>query len=136
MAYFAELDGNNIVIRVVAIGDAEEADGENFCINLFGTLPPNSWKQTSINTRDGVHYDADSWTPDGGVALRKEYASIGMTYDPIRDEFVFRQPHNSWTLDSSNNWNPPTPYPDANPWEDGYDWNEDTLSWEERGEPE
>lgn len=88
MAHFAELDGNNTVVRVVVIDDAKEADGENFCMNLFGTQSPNSWKQTSYNTRDGVHYTPNSNVPDGGVAFRKNFAFIGCVYDPISQEFL------------------------------------------------
>ena len=91
---------------------------------------PNNWVKTSYNTRGGVHYAPNSWEPDGGVALRKNFAGIGYTYDETRDAFIPPQPYPSWTLDEDTCvWNPPIPYP-----EDGkkYRWDEDTTSWVER----
>ena len=91
---------------------------------------PNNWIQTSYNTRVGVHYAPNSNEPDGGIALRKNFASIGDTYDQIRDAFISPDPYPSWELDEDTClWNPPTPYP-----EDGkfYKWDEDTTSWKER----
>ena len=91
---------------------------------------PNNWVKTSYNTRGGVHYAPNSWEPDEGVALRKNFAGTGYTYDETRDAFIAPQPYPSWTLDEDTCvWNPPIPYP-----EDGkkYDWDEDTTSWKER----
>ena len=70
MAHFAELDENNIVLRVIVVSDEDAIDGEVFCNNLLG----GSWKQTSYNTRGGVHYDPETQKPDDGVAFRKNYA--------------------------------------------------------------
>lgn len=67
MAHFAELDDNNIVIRVLVIADEYEADGENYCANLFG----GRWKQTSYNN-----------------SIRGQYAGIGYSYDSENDVFV------------------------------------------------
>ena len=68
MAHFAQIDSNNIVTQVLVI------DQETVNTGLFGD--PNSFVQTSYNTRGGVHYGQDG-QPDGGVALRKNYAGIG-----------------------------------------------------------
>jgi len=125
MAHFAKLDENNIVLQVIVVNDLYEADGENWCKELFGT---NSWKKTSYNTRGGVHYAANSDTPDGGTAFRKNYAGIGYSYNPTLDAFIPPQPFPSWTLDESTcQWESPVPNPD-----DGnlYDWNESTQSWD------
>ena len=58
MAHFAELDDNNVVQRVVVVGnDVATAagplgandmhvDGETWCVNFFKT---GNWKQTSYN---------------------------------------------------------------------------------------
>lgn len=35
MAHFAEIDENNIVLRVVVVDDENEADGENWCNGFF-----------------------------------------------------------------------------------------------------
>ena len=59
--------------------------------------------------------------------IRKQYAGIGFTYDPVADVFIAPQPFPSWTLDSNHDWQPPIPYPN-----DGlmYAWNEDDQDWE------
>ena len=116
MAHFAELDNNNIVVRVIVVADENEADGENWCRNLLGGF----WKKTSYNTQAGVHLT-------GGTPFRKNYAGIGYKYDPDRDAFVPPKPFNSWVLNETTCvWDPPTPMPS-----DGklYRWDEDTLAW-------
>lgn len=118
MAHFAELDNNNIVVRVIVVADENEADGENWCRNLLGGF----WKKTSYNTQAGVH-------STGGTPFRKNYAGIGYSYDPTRDAFIPPKPFNSWVLNENTCvWDPPTPMPS-----DGklYRWDEDTLAWVE-----
>jgi len=64
-----------------------------------------------------------------GVALRKNYAGIGFTYDQTRDAFIPPQPYASWTLnEDSCLWEAPVAMPD-----DGkrYTWDEDTTAWVE-----
>jgi hypothetical protein len=118
MAHFAQIDSNNIVTQVLVI------EQDVIDTGLFGD--PASFVQTSYNTRGGVHYGPDG-QPDGGVALRKNYAGIGYTYDRERDAFIPPKPYNSWLLDENTcNWNPPTPMPtDGKP----YAWDEDSLTW-------
>ncbi len=120
MAHFAQIDENNIVTQVLVI------DQETINTGHFGD--PNSFIQTSYNTRGGVHYGQDG-QPDNGVALRKNYAGIGYIYDSQRDAFYAPQPYNSWTLNEETcYWEAPTPMPT-----DGklYTWDEDTTSWVE-----
>lgn len=120
MAHFAQIDENNIVTQVIVI------DQETINTGHFGD--PNSFVQTSYNTRGGVHYGQDG-QPDNGVALRKNYAGIGYIYDSQRDAFYAPQPYNSWTLNEETcYWEAPTPMPI-----DGktYNWDEDTTSWVE-----
>jgi hypothetical protein len=96
MAYFAELDSNNTVIRSVLIsnevilnapGIENEQLGIDLCKSLFGA--DTVWKQTSRNTKDGIHYDSQTNKPDNGFAFRKNFAQQGMIYDPIKDEFNY-----------------------------------------------
>jgi hypothetical protein len=118
MSHFAQINSDNIVTQVIVIEQQTLNSG------LWGD--PNSWIQTSYNTRGGVHYGQDG-QPDGGIALRKNYAGIGFTYDRGRDAFIPPQPFPSWVLDEDTClWNAPVPYP-----ADGgsYTWDEDTLSW-------
>ena len=124
MSYFAEIDENNLVKRVIAISQ------ENINTGNWGS--PEIWVQTSYNTRNGVHYAPNSDTPDGGVALRKNCAGRGYTYDPTRDAFYAPQPYPSWVLDEDTClWEPPTAMPDDGKF---YHWDEDTLSWVEVSE--
>jgi hypothetical protein len=118
MAHFAKVvDG---IVEKVLVAEQEFIDTQE-----------GTWVQTSYNTRAGVHLGQDL-QPDGGVALRKNYAGIGFTYDSTRDAFYAPKPYPSWVLDEDTCcWNAPVDYPT-----DGklYDWNEDTTSWVEVGE--
>jgi len=115
MAHFAELDENNIVLRVIVIhnneckdqdGNENEVIGALFCHNLLG----GRWKQTSYNSR-----------------IRKNYAGLDYKYDEQKDAFIPPKPYVSHVLNEETcRWEPPVPYPT-----DGkiYNWNEETLSW-------
>jgi len=118
MSSYAQIDNNNIVINVIRIEPDMLATG------LWGD--PNSWIQTSYNTKGNVHYGPDGF-PDGGVPLRKNFAGLGFTYDPVLDAFIPPKPYPSFLLDTETClWQPPTPYPsDGNV----YTWDEETLSW-------
>ena len=119
MSHFAKVE-NGIVTSVIV--------AEQDFINSGAVGDPAAWVQTSYNTRGGVHYGQDG-QPDGGVALRKNYAGIGYTYDAGRDAFYGPKPYNSWVLNESTcYWEAPTPMPT-----DGkrYNWNEETTSWVE-----
>ena len=124
MAHFAKVE-NGIVTQVIV------AEPEFF--DTFVDSTPGQWIQTSYNTRGGVHYSPETGEPDGGVALRKNYAGIGYTYDAARDAFIPPQPYPSWNLNEDTClWEPPIAYPD-----DGnmYIWNEDTQQWDEITQP-
>lgn len=121
MSHFAEIDKDNIVQRVIV--------AKQDFIDSGAVSDANNWVQTSYNTRGGVHYAPNSNEPDGGIALRKNYAGKGYTYDKTRDAFVPPKPHLSWVLDEDTcQWDAPTPYPDD---DKIYNWDEDTTSWVE-----
>ena len=114
MAHFAQIDENNIVVNVI-VAEQDVIDS-----GIVGD--PTKWIQTSYNTHGGVH-------TLGGTPLRKNYAGIGMTYDPSRDAFISPKPFNSWILDENRCvWEPPIPTPDN---EKIYIWDEETVSWVE-----
>lgn len=121
MAHFAELDSNNVVLRVIVVGNKDTADangvekehiGAAFCERLFG----GNWKQTSYNGNK-----------------RKNYAGIGYTYDPVRDAFIPPKPFNSWVLvEETCQWKAPVDMPaDAGTGDPPkrYTWDEATVSW-------
>ena len=118
MAHFAELDENNVVLRVnVVHNDITTIDGvedEQRGIDYLNGLYPDpvAWVQTSFNSN-----------------IRTRYAGVGYNYDADRDAFITPQPYPSWTLNEGTlDWDPPEPRPD-----DGneYAWDEDTTSWVE-----
>lgn len=126
MAYFAKLDENNTVLAVHSVENVEllvdgvenEQKGIAFLQSIHGHA---YWKQTSFHMTAGVHQM-------GKPAFRKNFASIGYSYDPVRDAFVPPKPFPSWVLDEATCfWEPPVAYPN-----DGnfYHWVEDTQIWE------
>lgn len=125
MGHFAHINEENVVTQVIV--------AEQDFINTGAVGDPAKWIQTSYNTRAGVHYGQNG-QPDGGVALRKNYAGIGYTYDLSRDAFIPPKPYASWVLNEETCiYNPPVAYPS-----DGkmYNWNEETISWDEFTSPE
>jgi hypothetical protein len=121
MAHFAQLNANNDVMEVIVVsndeildenGNESEEKGIAFCKNLFGE--DTVWVQTSYNS-----------------SFRKNYGTVGMSYDPNRDAFLYQKPPhlNSWVLDEETClWVAPVPMPT-----DGknYEWDEDSISWVE-----
>ena len=125
MAHFAKLDSNNVVI-FVTVGRDEDNGKEAELTARTGDV----YKQTSYNTRGGVHYQSDG-TPsaDQSKAFRKNYAGLGYTYDEARNAFIPPKPYPSWVLNEQTClWNAPVAYPT-----DGgrYTWDEGTESWVE-----
>jgi hypothetical protein len=115
MSHFAKIE-NGIVTQVIV---AEQ----DFIDTQAGT-----WIKTSYNTRGNVHYDPITGQPDGGIALRGNYAGVGFVYDAINDVFYPAQPYSSWSLSSNWEWVAPVPMPlDGK----GYSWDENTKSWTE-----
>ena len=114
MSHFANIE-NGLVTQVI-VAEQGFIDGQD-----------GHWVQTSYNTKAGIHYAPNSNEPDGGVALRKNYAGIGYAYDEQRDAFIPPKPFPSWLLDEpSCTWEAPTPHPnDENPW----DWDEQKREW-------
>jgi hypothetical protein len=110
MSHFAKVV-NGIVTQVIV------AEPEFF--NNFVDTSPGEWVQTSYNTFGGQHPQ--------NRPLRKNFAGIGYTYDPVRDAFIPPQPYASWTLNEDTClWDAPVAYPD-----DGkiYSWDEATTNW-------
>ena len=116
MSHFAKVVGS--VVETVIVAERDYID----------TLDDKHlWVQTSYNTRGGVHYGPDG-TPDGGVALRKNYAGVGYTYDANLDAFIPPKPFSSWVLNTDTCWwVPPIPFPS----DDGiaYTWDEENKGW-------
>jgi hypothetical protein len=107
LAHWAEIDENNIVIRVT-VGDNEDPNGDEgyqwLLDNLGGT-----WVKTSYNNN-----------------IRKNYAGIGFFYNKDLDAFIPPKPFNSWILDEETcTWIAPVEAPEFG----GHTWDEETVSW-------
>jgi len=121
MAHFAKIGKGSKVEKVIVISNNDapnEQAGVDFIHNLY--KEKDLWKQTSYNTYGGVH-------KLGGTPFRKNYATVGGTYDQTRDAFIAPKPYPSWTLNETTClWEAPVAYPT-----DGqeYSWNESTNNW-------
>ena len=122
MAHFAKIGNDNIVERVEVVHNniaTDEQAGITFLQNLYNDTA--TWKQTSYNTFANTHKLS-------GTAFRKNYASVGYTYDETKDAFIAPKPYASWVLDDDTClWEAPVAYPDD---DKEYEWNEDTTSWD------
>jgi hypothetical protein len=115
MAHFAEIDNNNVVLRVVVVdnkdtSDAQGVEKEHIGAAYLERLLGGTWKQTSYNGN-----------------IRKNYAGIGYAYHTALDAFVPPKPYPSWVLNSGTaQWEAPVPMPT-----DGkmYSWDEDSQDW-------
>ena len=120
MALFAELDDDNVVLRVIVVsnadligesGDEEEAVGQQYLIDLFG----GTWVQTSYHGK-----------------ARGRFARRGYTDDSGLDEFIPPQPFPSWTWqfglspDVVAQWVPPVAAPADG---EDHDWDEENQTW-------
>ena len=122
MAHFAKLGSDNIVERVEVVHNniaTDEQAGITFLQNLYNDTA--TWKQTSYNTFANTHKLSET-------AFRKNYASVGYTYNEDIDAFIALKPFNSWTLNETTClWEAPVQYPTDN---QDYIWNESTTSWD------
>ena len=109
MSHYAEIDNNNVVIRVLVA----EKD--------FIDKMPGRWIKTSYNTKEGIHLN-------GKEPLRKNFAGVGFTYDESRDAFIPPKPYPSWVLNEETcTYEAPIPRPEG----DGvYTWNEEKGQWQ------
>ena len=122
MAHYALLDSDNFVVKVITGVDETETQTDN------GTVVGGSSEAWE------AFYAAQPWhegltckrTSYNGT-IRKQYAGVGFTYDPVNDVFVAPKPFPSWTLDSNHDWQAPVARPEEGMWM----WNEETQSWNE-----
>lgn len=108
MAHFAEVDKDNIVARVLVTdnNDPNGDEGYQWLVDTFG----GTWIKTSYN-----------------ATIRKNFASVGYSYDSDLDAFIPPKPYDSWTLDpASARWIPPVNMPDDG---QNYRWDEESKSW-------
>ena len=107
MAYFAQLDSNNVVTQVIVVSNDDTSDnngtevesiGVAFCQKLLGA--ETNWKQTSYNSNMRGNYAGIGYTYMTNVAT----LGVGST-----DIFISPQPYASWTIGvGTATWYPPT----------------------------
>jgi hypothetical protein len=113
MAYFTQLNEDNIVINVLFIEnelclDDNQIESEQKGVEYLQSIIPGRFVQTSYNGN-----------------FRKQYAGIGYFYDEVNDVFIAEKPFESWILNEDFDWQAPIERPT-----DGfYIWNEDDQSW-------
>ena len=110
MAHYAKVLNGEVTDVIVAEQD--------FIDNIVDETP-GKWIQCSYNTQGGVH-------KLGGTALRKNFPSIGFTYDADLDAFIPPKSFPSWVLNETTClWKAPIDKPDG-----AYEWNEANQSWD------
>jgi len=130
MSHFAQVVNGIVTYVIVAEQDViDRLTAENAVTSSTHAIHSGTWIQTSINTRGNVHYTPyHPHIPDGGTALRGNYAAVGYIYDSENDVFYPPQPYAGWMISSATNWlwEPPVPHPD-----DGfvYKWDNSTTNW-------
>jgi len=106
VSHWAEIDDNNIVIRVL-VGDNNDPNNDEgykwLLDNLGGT-----WVKTSYNAN-----------------IRGKFAGIGDYYDADKDIFIVPKPYESW-LPNGSTWKAPKEMPEN---EKQYYWDETLLDW-------
>tara|TARA_R100000773_G_scaffold9767_1_gene9135 strand:- start:248 stop:646 length:399 start_codon:yes stop_codon:yes gene_type:complete len=124
MAYYALLDKDNIVTKVITGKDENEVDYnlEEVYENMFSQV----CKRTSYNTRGGKHYTNTELSKDQKKSFRKNFAAVGYTYNEEIDGFVPPKHFNSWKLDKKTGlWVPPKKMPKNKFCE----WDEKNQKW-------
>jgi len=102
MAHYAKVTSGTVVKVIVA---------ESSFFDNFVDDSPGNWIETFKDR-----------------SSRKNFASVGWTYDNTRDAFIPPKPHSSWTLNEDTCiWESPVAYPDEN---ENYKWNDATQSWD------
>lgn len=123
MAHFAEIDENNVVLRVLVVGDEQEHRGQDFLAGDLGL--GGTWVQTSFNSKHGKRCDSNNTPIVGSQAFRHTYATVGGQYLPDVDAFIDCQPFPSWRLNESTLlWEAPSASPSPT-----HVWDEKSLAW-------
>lgn len=129
MAHYAKVL-NKKVVNVIVM------EPENF--SEWVDDSPGEWIKTSYNIRGGVYYDPESGSPAADQTVitgdeareRKNFASIGGSYDPEADVFYDKKPFDSWILNTTTYlWEAPVAYPSSETIVNQYAWDEESGSW-------
>jgi len=124
MSHWAEIDENNLVVRVTVGNNDDPDEGYQWLIDNLG----GRWVQSSFNTFGGVYYNSDRTVADDqSKALRFNHAASGYSYNQELDGFVPPQQYDSWVLNEDTClWVAPVPMPEGD-----YVWDEEAGDWVE-----
>ena len=145
MAHFAELDKDNVVLRVIVVDNCDTVK-DSFKLAKPVLSTPASLKAVSGKTVKVDNVDTEWEDEQKGIAFcqkllggtwiqtsyndkfRARFAGAGYSYDPKLDVFLRPRPFPSWELDKAFEWQAPVKMPD-----DGreYEWNEKGQEWVE-----
>ena len=110
MAHFAEIDENNVVLRILVVDNEQEHRGQEFLSEDLGL--GGRWIQTSYNGN-----------------FRKMFAGINYTYNEELDIFLPPKPFESWILNETlGQCDPPVERPTIDI-DKATIWIEETQSW-------
>ena len=111
MAHYAFIDEENIVTQVI-VGRNENDIPEGI----------TSWEK-----HYGKNFGQRCIRTSYNASIRKNFASVGFTYDESLDAFIPPKPFDSWILDEETClWNAPVPKPEGN-----FKWDESVVNWVE-----
>ncbi len=110
MAHFAEIDENNVVLRVLVVDNEQEHRGQEFLSEDLGL--GGTWIQTSYNGN-----------------FRKMFAGVGFIYNEELDIFLPPKPFESWVLNMElGQWDSPVERP-THVVGTSQIWDEDNQTW-------
>ena len=110
MAHFAEINSDNIVVRVLVVPDEEEQRGEEFLSIDLGL--GGRWIQTSYN-----------------ATIRGSFAGVGFSYNEELDVFLPPKPYESWVINTELKcWESPVERPEISTTEAAI-WDETNQQW-------
>jgi hypothetical protein len=125
MAHFAEIDENNVVIRVLTACNQDIANNGGELSEQAATYF-QSYTPLSSN---GVKYIQTSYNHN----FRGRFAGVGMIYKQEIDKFILPKPYASWTLDENGVWQAPVAVPtillDSNNKFYNLIWDESNQKW-------
>jgi hypothetical protein len=125
MAHYALIDSNNIVVQVITGVDENIIQTDSDGNEIGGTT--QTWEQfyASLPWFKGLTCKRTSYNGN----IRKNFATIGGTYDEAFDAFIPPQPFPSWKLDyTTYKWVPPVARPEDTG-EYSWRWSEYNKEW-------
>jgi hypothetical protein len=143
VSHFAELDRDNVVLRVIVVDNFDTVKDsvkiqypiltskESLKVITGTILKINNTDVEWEDEQKGIEFCRNllggNWIQTSyNDNIRRRFAGRGYTYDRESDVFIEPQPYPSWKLDKDYNWVAPEPRPDDR---EEYEWNEKEQKW-------